>query len=397
VIKVFINILSDKHIEPPTEEIIGDDQQPRLRIPVSTSAPREDMDKEGNTCMVFDCVMNPKTVERCLPSKQQNSNSTKLVSQRAATFNRMNDEGHIEFQSFVCQVAMDNITRKYKVEFQDKMKILNIKYKGGDSPPPQRIRKPQPRKASVVHELDPEQDAVFSPSTSHHTATSSTNNIHDMLRSASSTSSSSSSTFKTSSAHNASVQSSVKQPSSTNQTGNAKAGVSTCLPTFTTLCECKGDSKFDTGARVPLQEFLDQYVNDAGLKTLPSHLIIEINLPLVSVASSISLEISNGDIVLNAPTTNESLRYFLHAKLPFKVKDSEPTVRFLKKQKKLHVMLRVVDHIVQLTADETSAAASKTQLQSQMGISGMQSVNPSFDWRSELGLSNALMFDLVTI
>lgn len=65
--KVFINVCTDKQVPPPDTLDSSDialqvTQGADWVVPIVVSASREDVDKSGNSCCVFDCCMNPEVV-----------------------------------------------------------------------------------------------------------------------------------------------------------------------------------------------------------------------------------------------------------------------------------------------------------------------------------------------
>ena len=69
--KVFINLCSSPQIpQPPkiTAEMLAESEC-RVRIPLSMGEPREDTDKEGKECTVYDAIMHTDVVERSKTEK----------------------------------------------------------------------------------------------------------------------------------------------------------------------------------------------------------------------------------------------------------------------------------------------------------------------------------------
>jgi hypothetical protein len=63
--KVFINLVSSEHVDPPQEQhILEMDNQHGIRIPMSLSEPYEDSDKNGNPCQVYDAIFNPGILKK---------------------------------------------------------------------------------------------------------------------------------------------------------------------------------------------------------------------------------------------------------------------------------------------------------------------------------------------
>lgn len=130
--KVFINICSSEKVQPPESwedgvmpdsvrnslnnmEELGNSQDVQaLRIPLSLSEQRNDYDKHGQECTVFDCVFADKVIKE------------------ATSFRPM--------KVFVIECAMGWIQHKCKVQLDPKFKLPKLKYKG-DVIQEHRVRK----------------------------------------------------------------------------------------------------------------------------------------------------------------------------------------------------------------------------------------------------------------
>lgn len=64
--KVFINICQHEAVDTPQPMEAGEDGSVPLRIPLSLGPPREDLDKDGELCTVYDVVFHPDTVTNSL-------------------------------------------------------------------------------------------------------------------------------------------------------------------------------------------------------------------------------------------------------------------------------------------------------------------------------------------
>ena len=118
--KVFINVCSSDHVDKPAPVEGGaggeGSDELQMRIPMSLGPPREDLDKSGEVCTVYDVVFHPDAVEGALKEE--------------------------EFRSFVMQLTVHQIQQKYKDELSLEMGYPKIKgnYKG-IAPMPQIMRK----------------------------------------------------------------------------------------------------------------------------------------------------------------------------------------------------------------------------------------------------------------
>ena len=106
--KVFINICKNEHIEKPSankQKTQGGRYGLQWSIPHSFAPPREDTDKSGNKCRVFDVVFHPDTY-------------------------RMG-ETNVRFRKMLHDTAFDGIERQFDVSIDRKnMKFPKMKFKG---------------------------------------------------------------------------------------------------------------------------------------------------------------------------------------------------------------------------------------------------------------------------
>ena len=95
-----------------------------LRFPISVSEARNELDKSGHGCTVYDAVFNED------------------VAKQAAHYKRL--------KVFVCELCLQWIGQKYGTNLDPDYKLPSRKYMGGDRPPPQMIRV---EKKSVIEDL----------------------------------------------------------------------------------------------------------------------------------------------------------------------------------------------------------------------------------------------------
>ncbi|XP_077999184.1 protein kintoun-like [Glandiceps talaboti] len=123
--KAFINISSNDLVAKPSmqrAEKQGNDGNVKKgmnwAIPYSLSPPRDDLDKAGNRCVVFDCVFNPDTIR--MAEKNQ------------------------RFRTMINDTALDGIEKQFEVKFdRNNTKFPKMKYKGKPSASVIRIPKPE--------------------------------------------------------------------------------------------------------------------------------------------------------------------------------------------------------------------------------------------------------------
>ena len=72
--KVFINVCQSEHVDKPAPVDDAETaEEVQMRIPLSLGPPREDLDKGGDVCTVYDVVFNPEAVEMALTQEEMRS------------------------------------------------------------------------------------------------------------------------------------------------------------------------------------------------------------------------------------------------------------------------------------------------------------------------------------
>ena len=102
-------------------------QTQKLRFPLSVSEGRNELDKSGAPCTVYDAVFNDDVVKQ------------------AIAFRRL--------KVFLVELCLQWVSRKYALSLDPKYKLPHRKYMGGDAPPPQMIRATKKKKA-MIEELE---------------------------------------------------------------------------------------------------------------------------------------------------------------------------------------------------------------------------------------------------
>ncbi|CAM9469615.1 unnamed protein product [Ectocarpus fasciculatus] len=119
--KVFVNVCQHerigesgmvKKLDKEGKEVEG------LNIPMSVGPPSVDKDNAGLECIVYDVIINPKTIEEC--------GADKTGGQR----------------DWVCHLAMQSVMSKHDCRLDPKYKLPKLTFKGNkeDGPAKQRIR-----------------------------------------------------------------------------------------------------------------------------------------------------------------------------------------------------------------------------------------------------------------
>eukprot|EP01040_Poterioochromonas_malhamensis_P007437 gene7437-8020_t len=107
--KVFINITSHEHLDKPgiKKKLDKDGNEIEgINVPISVGMPREDTDKKGETCLVYDLIVNPVVIEE------------------------VNGDKTGRYRDFICQLGIQSLEQKYKEELDKKYKIPKLQYFG---------------------------------------------------------------------------------------------------------------------------------------------------------------------------------------------------------------------------------------------------------------------------
>lgn len=144
--KVFINVCSSEAVPVPSawpagrmpEDVssaiaklnwgqeMSDQEAEALRLPLSLSEPRNDLDKHNNSCTVFDCVLSTQVIKE----------ASRLRAMKV----------------FVVEAALAWIDQKHQLGLDKRFKLPKLKYKG-DTVQPHCIRKD---KQSLIQEIGQE-------------------------------------------------------------------------------------------------------------------------------------------------------------------------------------------------------------------------------------------------
>ena len=125
--KVFINICCStkiKKFKQVKKKMPDGTTQEGLNIPLSCGGKKNETDKQGKPCAVYDIIVHPSVVEQSLSDKTGN------------------------FRHWVCNFALQYVQQKHGVQVDYKYKLPKMKYKGdlsnGKTPTRQFIRKVGP-------------------------------------------------------------------------------------------------------------------------------------------------------------------------------------------------------------------------------------------------------------
>ncbi|XP_078362461.1 protein kintoun-like [Oculina patagonica] len=110
-VKAFVNICSNQHIGKPSSQYVKKEENGEKRaghqwnIPYSLSQPRDDVDRAGKKCAVYDAVFHPDTYKKGQEDKR--------------------------FKQLMIDTAFDGIQREFKVTLDRKnLKFPKMKFKG---------------------------------------------------------------------------------------------------------------------------------------------------------------------------------------------------------------------------------------------------------------------------
>jgi len=109
--KVFVNICQSTQVgaPAPTKRVVeeGGPLQEGMSMPISLGAGRRDADKKGETCTIYDCIVNPAVVTQATKGDLSG-----------------------EYRHLVCETALSYIEQKYGRKLDHRYKLIRSKYKG---------------------------------------------------------------------------------------------------------------------------------------------------------------------------------------------------------------------------------------------------------------------------
>ena len=290
--KAFINVCKNDNVgKPSSKKEKGPNGHYGMAwsIPHSFAPPREDMDKNGQKCRVFDFVIHPDTY-------------------------RMS-ESNARFKKMINDTAMDGIERQFNMKVDRKnVKYPKIKFKGTVSPTVVRTKmegaKPVERPADdFLNKIPYPYDDIPTEE-------------------------------KTKMREKKMEEQQAK--SSTQKAPDDNDGYT--RPVFSIKHRCEVD----------MQDFRD--AADAKPSTRPKELVIEISLPLLKSAASVSLDIFEKSLKLEC---SKPAKYRLDLDLPYPVDESEGSAKFNKSKHCLTVTLPVVPAVIPQLPFSSSPASQQ--------------------------------------
>lgn len=297
--KAFINICQNDKIEKPvSRREVSKDGKTGLNwsIPHSHTPPRDDLDKKSQKCKIYDVVFHPDTY------RMAKSNS--------------------RFMNLVEDTAIEGIERQFGVKVDRKnLKRPKLEYKG--TPTATVIRTKSDGSAKKMDDNDPIKNMPypFDDKTSEEKA----KEMADAVK-------------KKQEAEN-------KKASKTKMTSNTtKESRTETVPKYTITHRSDMD----------IQEFCNS--PDSRPSTRPKELVISIELPLLSSAKPVELDIFEQKLVLQS---KEPAAYKLDLKLPYTVDDDQGSAKFDKSKRCLVVTLPVVPEKTQKISTFIEPSAEK--------------------------------------
>ncbi|XP_013383361.1 protein kintoun isoform X1 [Lingula anatina] len=292
--KAFINICKNEHIDKPqmTKEL-GPNGKTRVgwQIPHSFSPPRDDLDKGGQKCKVYDVVFNPDAYRMA--------------------------ESNARFKKMIQDTAFDGIERQFDVKLDRKnLKFPKMKFKGVPVATVIRKRKDegpneQDKPATNVEgDADDDDDPLSKLPYPYDNKTTEEKRI-------------------------AREEELAKQ--------NAKKAETEAKTKVTAT-----STKDPDAAEIPVYHIihrsdmdLGDYRNapDAKTSTRPKELAVVVTLPLLKSAANIDLEIFEKRLLLESETP---AKYKLDLKLPYPVDETKGSAKFDKSKRQLIITLPVL-------------------------------------------------------
>lgn len=322
--KCFVNICSSAQVGKPVNKptVQGNTRGMQWSIPHSLSQPREDMDKAGAHCTVYDVVFHPDTYHMA--------------------------EKNARFRKMIHDMALDAVERLFKVTL-DKVNVKMPKMKFKGVPTASMIRTPREDTRELSsRDLDSSDPLKFPYPPMSNNMTNHTENGSPATE-------------------KQSIPPRKKQPQQENRKSesavrskkvehldltNLKPGGNNVRSDLLTMMECIDgrreeyvEPKFTLSHRGYF-DMKDYYnLNDHSvLSTRPRELILNIELPMLKAASAIHLEIFEDRVFLECA---KPVKYKLNCKLPYAVDDSKGHARFDKSKRRLTITLEVLPPVGQ--------------------------------------------------
>ena len=292
--KAFINVCQNENVGKPSAEkkvTEGVKQGLSWSIPHLFSPPREDYAKDKQRCQVYDFVVHPDTY-------------------------RMS-ESNVRFRSMIDDMAVEGVEKMFSVELDHKnVKSLKMKYKGPLSSTVIRNKLPNfEAKKKDEDDILSQIPYPYGPESSEERATKQQQENEKKKNK------------QTEGEQQAKSKTTLKEPLQSVEVKDKKKEENFTEPRY----EIKYQSHIEYGDFVHRQ--------DVAVSTRPHQLLITINLPLISSAAALTLDVFAERLALES---HKPARYKLDLSLPFKVNEEASCAKFDKSTHKLTLTLPVL-------------------------------------------------------
>ena len=282
--KAFINICKNEHVGKPefkwaTNPKTGNKGQ-SWSIPHSFSPPRDDTDKSGKKCQVFDVVFHPDTY-------------------------RMG-ESNSKFRKMIEDTAVDGIERQFNVTLdKTNLKYPKVAFKGTSPATVIRSKKSDSNSETENQKESCIPDEIMSKLPYPYDNTSSEEKARKNEEAAQ-----------------------VRDSKKKNANRKGENGVTKAETPKYTMTHRE---------EVDIQNF--RSAPDAKTSTRPKELIIAVDLPLLKSAAPVNLDIFEKQLVLES---TQPVKYKLDLNLPYPVDENNGSAKFDKSKRRLTVTLPVI-------------------------------------------------------
>lgn len=290
--KAFINICSNDNVAKPTYEVREIDGKRGMswQIPYSMFAPREDYDNKRERCIIYDVVFHPDTLRMAEVNKQ--------------------------FRELVNKTALEGLQNTYNINLDcNNIRFPKSQYKGMKTPAVIRTEDPDYKPPSYDDEdilLTPEMMEKLYPQ---HIYSTSDNKSDENVK-------------NKKKKENADKTQQVRKLRREKAELIHKTEDGYTIPKYTIKQQ----------KNVDLQEYT--YHKDSKQHTaIPSQIVIEINLPLLSSTKDCVLDVKERSLNLKS---EKPAKYKLDISFPYSVNDECGNAKFDKSKRKLIVTLPVI-------------------------------------------------------
>ncbi|CAH2238826.1 jg18283 [Pararge aegeria aegeria] len=353
--KAFINICSNENIGKPSCKVQEKNGQKGMnwQLPYTIIPPREDYDLKKQRCVIYDVVFHPDTLRMAAVNKR--------------------------FRELVNNTAFDGLQKTYNIHFDsNNCRFPKSNYKGMTTPAV--IRKEDPNYKPMIDEDETEEISpeIMEKLYPQHIYPEAKEPIEEQYK-------------KEPEQHRKKAKNSKKEFSHASHNGYT-------VPKYVIKQQ----------KNVDLQDFT-YHKNSKRYSVIPSHLVIEINLPLISFAKDCILDVREKSLSL---ISEKPAKYKLDLALPYAVNDECGNAKFDKFKHSLIVTLPVVrrnasdDKAVLLRRDsgvesEEENSNSDEEVESKENLIDVISSSPAVSYlslkKNEQNPSSAEEFLLPTI